>query len=78
MPLPFAGAACWTAGVAAGFNAATLYTQVLAMQEKKWGSNSPQVATALNNLAVVYQDESKDAEADIAQMGLGEQLEGRY
>jgi len=45
-------------------DAVALYKQALEIQEKKMGPNSAEVATTLNNLAVVYQEESKDAEAE--------------
>src|SRR6266850_6531438 len=44
--------------------AATLYKQALEIQEKTFGPKSREVATSLHNLAVLYQDESKDAEAE--------------
>src|SRR5260370_37375638 len=44
--------------------AARLYKQALEIQEKILGPDRPEVATTLNNLAVVYQNESLDAEAE--------------
>src|SRR6266850_7782921 len=44
--------------------AATLYKQALEIQEKTFGPKSREVATSLHNLAVLYQDESMDAEAE--------------
>jgi len=44
--------------------AATLYKQALEIQEKTFGPKSREAATSLHNLAVLYQDESKDAEAE--------------
>jgi len=44
--------------------AVTLYKQALEIQEKTFGPKSREVATSLHNLAVLYQDESKDAEAE--------------
>src|SRR6266699_3350763 len=44
--------------------AAALYKQALEIQEETLGPDDPEVATSLNNLAVVYQDERKDAEAE--------------
>jgi tetratricopeptide (TPR) repeat protein len=45
-------------------DAVALYKQALEIQERKMGPNSTEVASTLNNLAVVYQDESKDADAE--------------
>jgi tetratricopeptide (TPR) repeat protein len=44
--------------------AATLYKRALAIQVKVLGPNHPQVAASLNNLAVLYQDESQYAQAE--------------
>src|SRR5260370_12743204 len=44
--------------------AARLYKQALETQETTLGPDRPEVATSLNNLAVVYQNESMDAEAE--------------
>ena len=44
--------------------AATLYKQALEIQEKDLGPDCTEVATTLNNLAVVYQDESQNDKAD--------------
>src|SRR5438105_2955429 len=45
-------------------DSATLYKQALGIQEQTFGPESQEVATTLNNLAVLYQDQSNDAEAE--------------
>src|SRR5712691_3612994 len=44
--------------------AARLYKQALEIQETTLGPDGPEVATSLHNLAVVYQNESMDGEAE--------------
>src|SRR5579863_7225205 len=44
--------------------ALTLYKRALAVQEKSLGPAHPDVAATLNNLAVIYQDEYLDAQAE--------------
>src|SRR5713226_4306581 len=44
--------------------AATLYKQALEIQEKTLGPESPEVAVTLSSLAVLYQDQSANAEAE--------------
>src|ERR1700732_3684769 len=44
--------------------AATLYKRALEIQEGTAGPESSEVATTLNNLAVLYQDASLDAQAE--------------
>src|ERR1019366_4127451 len=45
-------------------NAAALYKSALAIQEKTLGPDHVEVAASLNNLAVLYQDEYMDAQAE--------------
>ena len=45
-------------------DALTLYKHALAIQEKMLGPSHPDVAITLNNLAVIYQDEYLDSQAE--------------